>query len=139
MPMEADNTDVMVIEDDRDTREIVKLILEMNGISVTEAADGLQALDTLHHLCETHRRPPCAILLDVMMPRCSGPEFRRRQLDDPLIADVPVIVLSAVADRIPLDELRPFANLSKPFDPEQLVAVVRSACLVGDDDPDAVH
>ena len=62
-----------------------------------------------------------------MMPRCSGPEFRRRQLEDPLIADVPIIVLSAIADPI-AEDLHPFARVAKPFDPDQLVRVVGSAC-----------
>ena len=62
------------------------------------------------------------------MPRCSGAEFRKRQLDDPLIADVPVIVLSAIADQLRLDELHAFARVPKPFDPAQLVSVVRQAC-----------
>ena len=38
----------MVVEDDRDTREVVKLILELEGMGVTEAADGFEALDRLH-------------------------------------------------------------------------------------------
>jgi CheY-like chemotaxis protein len=119
---------VMVVEDDRDTREVVKLILEMDGMSVTEAGDGLEALDRLHRLRQQDPHTPCVIVLDIMMPRCSGPEFRHRQLDDPLIADVPVIVLSAVADQMRTDDLQPFAKVSKPFDPDQLVTVVRRAC-----------
>jgi CheY-like chemotaxis protein len=118
----------MVVEDDRDTREVVKLILELDGIGVTEAADGFEALDRLHELREAHPHRPCAIVLDIMMPRCSGPEFRRRQLDDPLIADVPVIVLSAIADQLQMEHLDPFAKVSKPFDPDQLVKIVRQAC-----------
>ena len=127
------HTHVMVVEDDRDTREVVKLILEMDGIGVTEASDGLEALDQLHSLRANDPRLPCAIVLDIMMPRCSGPEFRRRQLDDPLIADVPIIVLSAVADQARLEDLHAFAKVSKPFDPDQLVRVVREAChSIGD-------
>ena len=119
---------VMVVEDDRDTREVLKLILELEGMGVTEAADGFEALDRLHQLREGDPQRPCVIVLDIMMPRCSGPEFRRRQLDDPLIADVPIIVLSAIVDQLRLDELHAFAQVSKPFDPDQLVRVVRSAC-----------
>lgn len=119
---------VMVVEDDRDTREVVKLILELEGIDVTEASDGLEALERLHHLRKLNPQRPCAIVLDLMMPRCSGPEFRRRQLDDPLISDVPVIVLSAVADQPRVDDLHPFARVAKPFDPEILLRVVRRAC-----------
>ena len=125
-------TQVMIVEDDRDTREVVKLILEMEGMGVTEAADGLEALDQLHKLRESDPSVPCVIVLDMMMPRCSGPEFRRRQLHDPLIADVPIIVLSAVADQMSLDDLQPFARVSKPFDPDQLVRVVRRACHLPD-------
>jgi CheY-like chemotaxis protein len=119
---------VMVVEDDKDTREVVKLILELEGLGVTEASDGFEALERLHTLREAHPHRPCAVVLDIMMPRCSGAEFRRRQLNDPLIADVPIIVLSAIADQLRLDELHAFAKVAKPFDPEQLVSVVRQAC-----------
>ena len=124
----AATTHVMVVEDDRDTREVVKMILELEGFGVTEAADGFEALDRLHSLRAADPHLPCAIVLDIMMPRCSGTEFRRRQLDDPLISDVPVIVLSAIADQMRLDDLEPYANIRKPFDPDQLVRVVRGAC-----------
>jgi len=124
---------VMVVEDDRDTREVLRLILEMEGIEVTEASDGIEALDRLHELREADPDRPCAIVLDIMMPRCSGPEFRRRQLHDPLIAGVPIIVLSAIADQVKLDELEAFAKVSKPFDPDQLIQVIRRACRIPHD------
>jgi CheY-like chemotaxis protein len=120
----------MVVEDDRDTREVLKLILELEGMGVTEASDGFEALDRLHQLREGDPRQPCVIVLDIMMPRCSGPEFRRRQLNDPLIASVPVIVLSAIADQMRMDELHAFASVAKPFDPDQLVQVIKRACLL---------
>jgi CheY-like chemotaxis protein len=123
-------THVMIVEDDRDTREVLKLILELEGIGVTEAADGLEALDRLHQLRASDPHLPCAIVLDIMMPRCSGPEFRRRQLDDPLIRDVPIIVLSAIADQMRVDDLEPYAKVAKPFEPEHLVRIVRDACRV---------
>jgi CheY-like chemotaxis protein len=118
----------MVVEDDRDTREVLKLILELEGMGVTEAADGFEALDRLHALREVDPRRPCAVVLDIMMPRCGGAEFRKRQLDDPLIADVPIIVLSAIADQLRPEDLQAFARVSKPFDPDQLINVVRRAC-----------
>lgn len=119
---------VMVVEDDRDTREVVRLLLELEGIAVTEAADGLEALDRLHSLRARDPGAPCAIVLDLMMPRCSGAEFRRRQLQDPLVAGVPIIVLSAIADQRVGEDLRAFAHVAKPFDPDQLVREVRRAC-----------
>lgn len=119
---------VLVVEDDRDTREVLRLILEMEGMSVMEAADGLEALESLHQMQESARARPCAVVLDVMMPRCSGPEFRRRQLADPQLAGIPVIVLSAVADQVNVEGLKAFARIPKPFDPDELLTVIRSAC-----------
>lgn len=128
MSVERGRAHVMVVEDDRDTREVVKLILELDGMGVSEAADGLDALQQLHKLKKDDPTCPCAIVLDIMMPRCSGLEFRRLQLEDPVVADVPIVVLSAVADQMPMEELRAFARMSKPFDPDQLVRTVRRAC-----------
>jgi len=79
---------------------------------------------------ELYRDPlmPCAIVLDYMMPRFGGAQFRARQLKNPHTADVPVILVSAVSD---LEErakpLHPFAVLQKPIDPDELTAVVRQA------------
>ena len=119
---------VMVVEDDQDTREVVKVLLELDGNGVTEAVDGFDALDRIRDLRRQNPEQPCVVVLDLMMPRCSGLEFRRHQLSDPAIADVPVIVLSAVADQLALDDLQPFARVPKPFDPEHLLEVVRRAC-----------
>jgi CheY-like chemotaxis protein len=133
------HTHVMIVEDDHDTREVVKMVLEMDGIGVTEARDGIDALNQLHRIRQLDPTRPCAIVLDIMMPRCSGIEFRRRQLDDPLIADVPIILLSAVADQPAFAELEPFARMSKPFDPDRLVQLVRRACHSRDDDEELVN
>ena len=62
---------VLLVEDDTDTREVLRLILESDGMTVTPANDGLEALERLE---EIHRRDPltpCAIVLDYMMPRFS--------------------------------------------------------------------
>ena len=126
---------VMVVEDDQDTREVVKVLLELDGNGVTEAVDGFEALDRIRTLRRQNPKQPCVVVLDLMMPRCSGLEFRRHQLSDPAIADIPVIVLSAVADQLALDDLQPFARVAKPFDPEQLLEVVRRACVQSRDMP----
>jgi CheY-like chemotaxis protein len=119
---------VLLIEDDTDTREVLRLILESDGMTVTPAYDGLDALVRLE---EVHRRDPltpCAIVLDYMMPRFSGAQFRAQQLANPEIADVPVILVSAISDlEARAKALNPFAVLQKPVDPEELTAVVRQA------------
>lgn len=120
---------VLLVEDDEDTREVLRMIMESDGIEVAVARDGLDALTRIEQLRLQDPRAPSVIVLDYMMPRCSGPQFRQRQLADPQIADVPVILVSAISDlpsRAAL--LRPFAVLQKPVDPDELTAVVRKAC-----------
>jgi len=120
---------VLLVDDDDDTREVLRLILESDGISVTPAQDGLDALLRIEELRQHDPAAPYAIVLDYMMPRFSGAQFRERQLANPAIASVPVILVSAVSD-LPSHAaaLQPFAVLQKPIDPEELTAVVREAC-----------
>src|SRR6266536_5851128 len=96
MPSPAGN--ILVVEDDLATREMLANLLSTEGFHPVAAEDGLEAL----HLLRTvkHRAPdtPCLILLDLMMPRLSGQEFRRAQLGDPTVANVPIAVMSGVAD-----------------------------------------
>lgn len=83
-------TDVLVVDDDRSMREILELALGGLGYQVATAADGLEALDWLKKHPETR-----VVLLDWMMPRCDGSEFRRRQLGDTRFAKIPVVLLTA--------------------------------------------
>jgi two-component system phosphate regulon response regulator PhoB len=119
---------VLLVEDDADTREVLRVILESEGMIVTPAHDGLEALEQLE---EIHRRDPltpCAIVLDYMMPGFGGAQFRARQLSNPETADVPVILVSAISDlEARAAALRPFAFLQKPVDPDELTALVREA------------
>ena len=119
---------VLLVEDDTDTREVLRLILEADGIEVTPAQDGLDALARLEEIHRKDPATPCAIVLDYMMPRFSGAQFRARQLANPETSDVPVILVSAVTDlESHAEELRAFAVLQKPIDPDQLVSLVRQA------------
>jgi CheY-like chemotaxis protein len=121
---------VLLVEDDTDTREVLRLILEADGIEVTPAQDGLDALARLDEIHRIDPLTPCAIVLDYMMPRFSGAQFRARQLANPETSDVPVIVVSAVSDlQAHAESMRPFAVLQKPIDPDQLTALVREASL----------
>lgn len=125
----AERPQVLLVEDDGDTREVLRLILESEGLEVTPAVDGLDGLDRLIEIRISHPDAPCAIVLDLMMPRCSGAQFRELQLGISELRDVPVVVLSAVSD-LPrhVEAMRPFAILRKPVDVEVLTATVRSAC-----------
>src|SRR5207245_4252088 len=89
---------VLIVEDDADTREMLATLLSTEGFHAVAAEDGLEAL----HLLRTVRRRapnvPCLVLLDLTMPRMSGNEFRRAQLGDPIVANVPVAVISGATD-----------------------------------------
>ena len=123
-PLPAGN--VLIVEDDPDVREMLAALLVTEGFHAVAAEDGLEALHLLRAV--RHRAPqiPCLILLDLMMPRLSGNEFRRAQLGDPTVAAVPVAVMSGAVDiEQRAQSLGAVATLSKPIDCEMLLAVVR--------------
>ena len=106
---------VLVIDDDADIREALRCLLEAEGHRVTEAADGRMALGSLA------RGRVDVIVLDLMMPVMNGWEFREAQRGDPALADIPVIVISAAAQRRPVEAA---AFLAKPFDASRLIELV---------------
>lgn len=121
---------VLVVEDNADEAQMVKMILEPHGYDVTLAADGREGLE------QVEARKPDLIVLDVMMPLLNGFAMCARLREVPEYQEIPVILLTAVAGRIrdtkyPLSGvLRAEAEeyLEKPVDPEQLLAVV-ARCL----------
>ena len=117
-------TDVLVIDDDRDTRETVRDLLEDEGLSVALAANGKDALAWLRA-----NEAPSVILLDLSMPLMDGPEFRRIQLSDPALASIPVVVVSA-AGELPekLVQMHADGHLAKPVGLEQMLAEVKRFC-----------
>src|SRR5216684_2351169 len=82
---------VLIVEDDDDLRDMMAQLLTIEGFRAVAVANGREALE---HLQSAEK--PDVILLDLMMPVMDGWEFRRRQKADPDLAQVPVIVLSAM-------------------------------------------
>jgi CheY-like chemotaxis protein len=127
MPLFAGN--VLIVEDDRETREMVQELLATEGFYALAAEDGLEALHLLRAV--RHRSPdaPCLILLDLTMPRLGGNEFRRSQLGDPSVANVPVAVMSGALD---LEQrakaMGAVATLPKPLNVDLLMEVVKRYC-----------
>ena len=81
---------VLVVDDDADIRETIVAVLEAYGYRGKVAGDGAEALAFLR----MHRSRPGLILLDLMMPNMNGIEFRRAQLADPALADIPVVLMT---------------------------------------------
>ena len=113
---------VLIVEDDADLREMMAQLLSLEGFRAETAPNGRDALRYL----ERGDRPD-VILLDLMMPVMDGWEFRRRQVADPTIATVPVVVLSAV-DPARAGDLGGTAFLKKPLDFDRLLELVRRFC-----------
>ena len=115
---------VLVVEDDKDLRNLVVDILKDAGYDVTEAVDGGMAVEK----ARTER--PDVILLDVMMPVMDGFEVLTKLRQDPATRATPVVILSAFPAVI--GELRAWRlgarhYIRKPFDPEQVESTVRIA------------
>jgi DNA-binding response OmpR family regulator len=122
---------VLVVDDEADIRELVRLNLELDGHDVILAADGNEAIEFA-----VGEHPDC-VVLDVMMPEKDGWTVlaEMKSSIDPVIAHIPVIMLTARADD--LDRIRgsiegAIRYLTKPFSPSELRDEVRLA-LEGDE------
>jgi CheY-like chemotaxis protein len=122
---------VLIVEDDADTREMLVTLLGDEGFHAVAAEDGLEALHLLRTVRHLRPETPCLVLLDLRMPRMSGNEFRRAQLADPVVASVPVAVMSGAVDAQELSRsLGAVATLPKPLDITFLLQVVRQHCTI---------
>jgi len=114
----------MVVEDDADVVRLLQFRLEKEGFEVTTHGDGAAALKVAEVEC------PDLILMDIMMPLMDGIETLRQIKSRRATAKIPVIMLTARADRIAVEETREMGAVEyivKPFDPEKLVQRVRKA------------
>lgn len=104
---------------------MVEEFLTFAGVPTVGAENGKEALAALR------RHRPCLILLDLTMPVMSGWEFRDRQrnLPEPELSDVPVMILSALPEiDAEAKRLGAVEVIRKPIDLDRLVSVVRKFC-----------
>jgi two-component system response regulator MprA len=107
--------EVLIVEDDVGIGENLVELLETEGHRARWAQDGVEGLEALA------AGRPDVILLDVMMPRMDGFQFRTIQKADERFAKVPVIVISAHARAHEVDATE---FLDKPFDVAQLLGAI---------------
>ena len=113
---------VLVVDDDDVIRQLITVNLELEGFEVIPAVDGQDALDKVKDV------QPDVVTLDVMMPRVDGWEAAERLRADPDTAHIKVILLSARAQESDIQRgegIGVDAYLTKPFDPDELIDVVR--------------
>jgi two-component system phosphate regulon response regulator PhoB len=119
---------ILVIEDERDIRELVGFNLEKAGFRVLAAEDGAAGLSL------ARKERPDLIVLDLMLPSLDGKEVCRRIRQDPDTAAIPIIMLTALTeevDRIVGLELGADDYLTKPFSPRELVLRIKAVLRRG--------
>ena len=115
---------VLVVEDDPDIRATLCEALEDNGYTTVGAGNGIEALDYLRSAPEK----PCLILLDLMMPVMDGQTFRAEQRADPVLAEIPVVVISAYRDVEKYAAELATEYLAKPVRLDTLLETARKHC-----------
>jgi len=128
---------ILIIDDERDVRELVGKHLEEAGYKVALAANGQEGMRLAKEL------NPYAITLDIFMPDRDGWEVLRSLKADPDTAEIPVVMLSASDDRATGMALGASGHLTKPVDKNVLIAEIKKVAsgkavrqiLVVDDDP----
>lgn len=118
---------VLVVDDDEVIRQLIAVNLTLEGFEVETAVDGRDCLDKVALIA------PDVITLDVMMPRLDGWETAVQLRRDPKTSHIKVVLISARAqddDRARGERVGADAYLTKPFDPGEMIRVVRELAEV---------
>ncbi len=133
---------ILVIDDEADIRDIVRMYLGESGYDVIEASNGQEGI------LRAQNDRPDLIVLDIMMPGINGFEVAKHLKDDPNTSNIPILILSVLAQD---SQYRHgiLDYVSKPFKQDELVTKVKKffdkvrdknahSVLIVDDDPDIV-
>ncbi|HML26192.1 MAG TPA: response regulator [Methanomethylovorans sp.] len=116
-------TSILVVEDNQMNMELVAFLLESNGMKVTQAFNGLEALELLkNNLFDL-------ILLDIQLPRMDGLEVLKNIKEKPALQHIPVVALTAHAmqgDEKRFIEAGCVGYISKPIDVSHFPGTIRS-------------
>jgi CheY-like chemotaxis protein len=113
---------VMVVEDEPESRTYLVKILELEGFQVVSFSNGAEALKYL-----AGSAPPCLIVFDIRMPVMDGAQFRSAMLQDPRLAKIPVVVVTAF-DPPAAANLSALRVFRKPVDVDALLGTIRENC-----------
>ncbi|WP_078888833.1 response regulator [Streptomyces sclerotialus] len=112
---------VLVVDDNKVIRQLIRVNLELEGFEVVTAADGAECLDIVHDVC------PDVVTLDVVMPRLNGLRTAEKLRADPRTRELPIAIISACT-QLEVDSgvaVGVDAFLAKPFEPVELIRTVR--------------
>ena len=121
-------TRILVVDDERDIREVVKTTLEDNGYQVVEAANGVEAYAAAADAAVAEK--PDLIVLDLMLPEMNGFEVLEKLKENPQTSYIPVVILTARGQA--QDETRALRSgatdyMTKPWSADELSDRVRIA------------
>lgn len=114
---------LLLVDDEPGLREAVQAYLEDSGFTVDTASNAQEGWELLQ------QHAPNLVISDIMMPQVDGYQFLKQLREDPRFNTLPVVFLTArgmTADRIQGHRAGVDAYLSKPFDPDELVAIVEN-------------
>ena len=114
---------ILLVDDEKDLLELVKVRLEANGFDVMTARDGLEALE------KARGEKPDLVILDVMLPKLNGYEVCTLLKQDPRYQNIPIVLFTAKTQEE--DEKTGVgcganAYVRKPFQPQELLDKIRS-------------
>jgi CheY-like chemotaxis protein len=110
---------ILVVEDDVSALDALTDLLESGGYTVQKAQNGQEAL------IQAKDEPPGMILLDLSMPVMDGWEFMRQQRLEPAIAEIPVVVITALISAVPAGAK---ALVTKPINVDRLMSLIEKYC-----------
>ena len=121
-------TRILVVDDEREVREVVKTTLEENGYQVEEATNGVEAYAAAADAAVAEK--PDLIVLDLMLPHLNGFEVLEKLKENPQTSYIPVVILSARGQT--QDETRALRSgatdyMTKPWSADELADRVRIA------------
>jgi CheY-like chemotaxis protein len=120
---------ILVVDDDDDILRMTSFVLKQLGYEVATANNGPRGIADL----QAKRYTPCLILLDLMMPSMDGVSFRKKLLEIPSVAEVPVVILSGdneLASKV--SELKIAGFEQKPISVQRLAALAAKYCRPAD-------
>ncbi len=115
---------ILVIDDSRVIRRMVKDMLPVGNVEVIEAKDGIEGLNLIR------AENPTLIMLDFLLPKKNGWEVYQEIQQDPKLAVIPLMLMSGrkeeVTEKLP-EPFEFFAFVEKPFEKNQLVTAIKEA------------
>ncbi|BDQ35788.1 response regulator [Pseudodesulfovibrio nedwellii] len=111
---------ILIVDDDKEIRSYLSELLSDNGYETVTAVDGSEAVEI------AQQEKPDLITLDLEMPNEWGPRFYRKISQDEALKRTPVVVISGL-NSIKYAIPKAIASLTKPFEPAQLLKIVKDA------------